>query len=87
MSISVNFYGDGCWSYEENIKGFADLNGDEDYQNLLKEMNGLVITIEYDETSNDFEGNGRATLTIQGEKAKLDGEFFGDELHNDDDDW
>lgn len=46
-----------------------------------------VITIEYDETSNDFEGNGRATLTIQGEKAKLDGEFFGDELsHNDDDD-
>lgn len=87
MSVSVNFYGDGCWSYEENIKGFANLNGDEDYQNLLKEMNGLVITIEYDETSDHFEGNGRATLTIQGEKAKLDGEFFGDELsHNDDND-
>lgn len=87
MSISVNFYGDGCWSYEENIKALADLNGDEDYQNLLKEMNRLVITIEYDETSDHFEGNGRATLTIQDEKATLNGEFFGDELsHNDDGD-
>ena len=89
MSISVNFYGDGCWSYEENIKGFANLNGDEDYQNLLKEMNGLTIKIEYEEDGNDFAGNGYATITIQDGKASLDGEFFGDELnHNDDnDDW
>lgn len=87
MSISVNFYGDGCWSYEENIKGFANLNGDEDYQNLLKEMNGLTIKIEYEEDGNDFAGNGYATITIQDGKASLDGEFFGDELsHNDDDD-
>lgn len=84
MEISLNFYGDGRWSYEENVKGFADLDGDEDYQNLLKEMNGLIITIEYDETGDHFEGNGRATITIQDEKATLDGEFFGDEFETED---
>ena len=87
MGASLQFSGAGRWTYEENIKGFADLNGDEDYQNLLKEMNGLTIKIEYEEDGNDFEGNGYATITIQDGEASLDGEFFGDELsHNDDDD-
>lgn len=84
MAVSLQFSGAGRWSYEENVKGFADLDGDEDYQNLLKEMNGLIITIEYDETGDHFEGNGRATITIQDEKATLDGEFFGDEFETED---
>ena len=84
MAVSLQFSGAGRWSYEENVKGFADLDGDEDYQNLLKEMNGLIITIEYDETGDHFEGNGRATITIQDEKAILDGEFFGDEFETED---
>lgn len=62
------------------------LDGGDDYQNLLKEMNGLTIKIEYEEYGNDFEGNGYATITIQDGKATLDGEYFGDEPHNDDDD-
>ena len=89
MGASLQFSGAGRWTYEENIKAFANLDGDDDYQNLLKEMNGLTIKIEYEEDGNDFEGNGYATITIQDGKAILDGEFFGDELsHNDDnDDW
>lgn len=87
MGASLQFSGAGRWTYEENIKVFANLDGDEDYQNLLKEMNGLTIKIEYEEYDNDFEGNGYATITIQDGKATLDGEFFGDDLsHNDDDD-
>lgn len=50
-------------------------------------MNGLAIKIEYEEDGNDFEGNGYVTIVIQDEKATLDGEYFGDELHNDDDDF
>ena len=89
MGASLQFSGAGRWTYEENIKAFANLDGDDDYQNLLKEMNGLTIKIEYEEDGNDFEGNGYATITIQDGKATLDGEYFGDELsHNDDyDDW
>ena len=78
MTVSLQFSGAGRWSYEENIKAFADLDGSEDYQNLLKEMNGLIIKIEYEETSNDFEGNGYATIAIQDGKASLDGDYFGD---------
>lgn len=87
MGASLQFSGAGRWTYEENIKVFANLDGDDDYQNLLKEMNGLIIKIEYEEDGNDFAGNGYATITIQDGKASLVGEFFGDELsHNDDDD-
>lgn len=89
MGASLQFSGAGRWTYEENIKVFANLDGDDDYQNLLKEMNGLTIKIEYEEYGNDFEGNGYATITIQDGKATLDGEYFGDELsyNDDDDDW
>lgn len=85
MGASLQFSGAGRWTYEENIKVFANLDGDDDYQNLLKEMNGLTIKIEYEEYGNDFEGNGYATITIQDGKATLDDEYFGDEPHNDDD--
>ena len=93
MGTSLQFSGAGRWTYEENIKVFANLDGDDDYQNLLKEMNGLTIKIEYEEIGNDFEGNGYATITIQDGKATLDGEYFGDEFEtedsefDDDDDW
>lgn len=93
MGASLQFSGAGRWTYETNIKVFADLDGDDDYQNLLKEMNGLTIKIEYEEIGNDFEGNGYATITIQDGKATLDGEYFGDEFEtedsefDDDDDW
>lgn len=60
------------------------LDGGDDYQNLLKEMNGLTIKIEYEEDGNDFVGNGYATITIQDGKATLDGEYFGDEFETED---
>ena len=84
MAVSLQFSGAGRWTYEENIKAFANLDGDDDYQNLLKEMNGLTIKIEYEEDGNDFEGNGYVTIVIQDEKALLDGEYFGDEFETED---
>lgn len=97
MAVSLQFSGSGRWTYEENIKVFADLDGDDDYQKLLKEMNGLTIKIEYEEDGDHFEGNGYATIAIQDGKATLDGEYFGDEFETedsefddddeDDDDW
>ena len=84
MAVSLQFSGAVRWTYEENIKAFANLDGDDDYQNLLKEMNGLTIKIEYEEDGNDFEGNGYVTIVIQDEKALLDGEYFGDEFETED---
>lgn len=84
MAVSLQFSGAGRWTYEENIKAFANLDGDDDYKNLLKEMNGLTIKIEYEEDSNDFEGNGYATIVIQDGKAPLDGEYFCDEFETED---
>ena len=79
--FNFTFDATGRYSYESTLEDMFT-GDDEEMKSLLKEMNGLTITINYSdmEFAHNFIGSGSTTIKVHNDNIILKGQFMGEEI-------
>lgn len=79
--FSFTFDATGKYSYESTLEDMF-VGDDEEMKSLLKEMDGLMITIHYGdmEFAHNFIGKGCTTIKVRGNNIVHNSQFNGEEI-------
>ena len=79
--FNFTFDATGKYSYESTLEDMF-VGDDEEMKSLLKEMDGLMITIHYGdmEFAHNFIGKGCTTIKVRGNNIVHNSQFNGEEI-------